>query len=67
MRIYSDVVIYHACASDAGEDRLSTRGPYFTASREEFPSVPCSSADFNDDKCTGGCGNIENYPDIYQL
>ncbi|KAG7336414.1 hypothetical protein KOW79_001107 [Hemibagrus wyckioides] len=64
---YADVVIHHTCASDTGEDRLSSRGSYFTASREEFPSVPYSSADSNDDKCTGGCGNIKNYRGIYQL
>lgn len=47
--------------------RPSTRGSYFTASREEFPSVPHSAADFNHDKCSGGSGNIENYRDIYQV
>ncbi|XP_017325424.1 alpha-amylase [Ictalurus punctatus] len=67
VKICADVVIHHTCASDTVEDRLSTRGSYFTATREEFPSVPFPSADFNDDECTSGGGNIENYRDIYQL
>uniref|UniRef100_W5LIW0 Alpha-amylase n=1 Tax=Astyanax mexicanus TaxID=7994 RepID=W5LIW0_ASTMX len=67
VKIYADVVINHMCAADAGEGGRSTRGSYFNASREEFPSVPYSAADFNDDKCTSGSGNIENYQDIYQV
>ncbi|GAA6085985.1 alpha-amylase 1-like [Tachysurus ichikawai] len=66
VKTYADVVIHHTCASNAEEDRLSSRGSYFTASREEFPSVPYSSTDFNDDKCTGGSRNIKNYQGIYQ-
>ncbi|KAI4896274.1 hypothetical protein NFI96_003665 [Prochilodus magdalenae] len=67
VKIYADVVINHMCMVDAGEGRRSTCGSYFNASREEFPSVPYSAADFNDDKCTSGSGNIENYQDIYQV
>uniref|UniRef100_A0A8B9H6H5 Alpha-amylase n=1 Tax=Astyanax mexicanus TaxID=7994 RepID=A0A8B9H6H5_ASTMX len=67
VKIYADVVINHMCAADAGEGGRSTRGSYFNASREEFPSVPYSAADSNDDKCTSGSGNIENYQDIYQV
>ncbi|XP_017576699.2 alpha-amylase-like isoform X1 [Pygocentrus nattereri] len=67
VKIYADVVINHMCMADAGEGSRSTCGSYFNASREEFPSVPYSAADFNDDKCTSGSGNIENYQDIYQV
>ncbi|XP_030623337.1 pancreatic alpha-amylase-like [Chanos chanos] len=67
VKIYADVVINHMCSSGGGEGRHSTCGSYFNASREEFPSVPYSAVDFNDDKCTTSSGNIENYQDIYQV
>ncbi|XP_026057207.1 pancreatic alpha-amylase-like [Carassius auratus] len=66
VKIYTDVVINHTCASGVGERRHSTCGSYFNATREEFPSVRYSATDFNDDKCTNRRGNIENYQDIYQ-
>ncbi|KAK2870240.1 hypothetical protein Q8A67_024632 [Cirrhinus molitorella] len=66
VKIYTDVVINHTCASGGGERRHSTCGSYFNATREEFPSVRYSATDFNDDKCTSRGGNIENYRDIYQ-
>lgn len=67
VKICADAVINHTHAPGGGERRRSTRGSYFNATREEFPSVRYSAADFNDDKCTSHSGNIENYQDIYQV
>ncbi|XP_035271285.1 alpha-amylase 1-like isoform X2 [Anguilla anguilla] len=67
VNIYVDAVINHMCSSEGGEGRHSTCGSYFNASKEEFPSVPFSAQDFNDQKCRTRSGNIENYQDIYQV
>lgn len=46
----------------------STCSSYVNASvREEFPSVPHSARQLNDDKCAPRSGNIESYQDIYQV
>ncbi|MBW3919203.1 glycosidase, partial [Neisseria meningitidis] len=34
---------------------------------KDFPSVPYSGWDFNDNKCKTASGEIENYGDAYQV
>ncbi|KAJ8409556.1 hypothetical protein AAFF_G00229570 [Aldrovandia affinis] len=67
VNIYVDAVINHMCGTSGGEGTHSSCGTYFNANKRDFPSVPYSSLDFNDDKCKTGSGNIENYNDIYQV
>uniref|UniRef100_A0A8C6UH07 alpha-amylase n=1 Tax=Neogobius melanostomus TaxID=47308 RepID=A0A8C6UH07_9GOBI len=52
VNVYVDVVINHMCGAGGGED---------------FPSVPYSGWDFNDNKCKTASGDIENYGDPYQV
>ena len=62
-----DVVINHMCGSGGGEGTHSSCGSWFSASKRDFPSVPFSKADFNDNKCRTGSGEIENYGDVNQV
>ncbi|XP_047223549.1 alpha-amylase [Girardinichthys multiradiatus] len=67
VNIYVDAVINHMCGSGGGEGTHSSCGSWFSASKEDFPTVPYSSLDFNDNKCKTGSGEIENYSDPYQV
>uniref|UniRef100_A0A3Q4HJI5 Alpha-amylase n=1 Tax=Neolamprologus brichardi TaxID=32507 RepID=A0A3Q4HJI5_NEOBR len=67
VNIYVDAVINHMCGSGGGAGTHSSCGSWFDAGKEDFPSVPYSSLDFNDNKCKTGSGEIENYGDIYQV
>uniref|UniRef100_I3KQC8 alpha-amylase n=1 Tax=Oreochromis niloticus TaxID=8128 RepID=I3KQC8_ORENI len=64
---YVDAVINHMCGSGGGTGTHSSCGSWFNAGNRDFPSVPYSSWDFNDNKCKTGSGEIENYGDIYQV
>ncbi|NWS98905.1 AMY1 amylase, partial [Mionectes macconnelli] len=65
--IYVDAVINHMCGANAGAGNHATCGNYFNAKTEDFPAVPYSGSDFNDDKCKSKSGDIENYHDISQV
>ncbi|XP_063317627.1 alpha-amylase [Pelmatolapia mariae] len=67
VNIYVDAVINHMCGSGGGAGTHSSCGSWFDAGKEDFPSVPFSYLDFNDNKCKTGSGEIENYGDIYQV
>lgn len=67
VNIYVDAVINHMCGSGGGEGTHSSCGSWFSANKEDFPSVPYSYMDFNDNKCKTGSGEIENYSDPYQV
>ncbi|KAJ8274425.1 hypothetical protein COCON_G00090500 [Conger conger] len=67
VNIYVDVVINHMCGASGGEGKHSSCGTYFNAHKPDFPSVPYSSWDFNNDKCKTSSGNIESYHDIFQV
>lgn len=62
-----DVVVNHMCGAGGGEGTHSSCGSWFSANRQDFPTVPYSSLDFNDGKCYTGSGNIENYGDANQV
>ena len=55
------------CGASAGEGTHSSCGSWFDASKKDFPSVPFSNWDFNDNKCKTDSGEIENYGDAYQV
>ncbi|CAI5776631.1 pancreatic alpha-amylase-like isoform X4 [Podarcis lilfordi] len=65
--IYVDVVINHMCGSGAGSGNRGTCGSYFNAGTRDFPAVPYSSFDFNDEICKTPSGDIENYSDPVQV
>nr|XP_021410410.1 pancreatic alpha-amylase [Lonchura striata domestica] len=67
VHIYVDAVINHMCGANAGAGDHATCGSYFNSKTEDFPAVPYSSWDFNDQKCKSRSGNIENYHDISQV
>lgn len=67
VNIYVDAVINHMCGAGGGEGTHSSCGSWFSANKQDFPSVPYSSWDFNDNKCSTGSGNIENYGDPNQV
>lgn len=62
-----DAVINHMCASGLGSENNATCGSYFNAKTRDFPAVPYSGWDFNDDKCKTGSGGIDNYGDLEQV
>ena len=62
-----DAVINHMCGASAGEGTHSSCGSWFDAGKKDFPSVPFSNWDFNDNKCKTDSGEIENYGDAYQV
>ncbi|XP_072276126.1 pancreatic alpha-amylase-like [Pyxicephalus adspersus] len=64
--IYVDAVINHMCGAGIGKGKSSTCGSSYDTSTREFPAVPYSSADFNDNKCKTKSGGIENYNDANQ-
>ncbi|XP_046884379.1 pancreatic alpha-amylase isoform X1 [Hypomesus transpacificus] len=65
--IYVDAIINHMCGAGGGQGTHSSCGTYFNAGKKDFPSVPYSHQDFNDNKCKTGSGEIENYGDPYQV
>uniref|UniRef100_G3PX08 alpha-amylase n=1 Tax=Gasterosteus aculeatus aculeatus TaxID=481459 RepID=G3PX08_GASAC len=67
VNIYSDIVINHMCGAGGGEGTHSSCGSWFSATREDFPSVPYSQLDFNDYKCKTSNGEIQNYGDANQV
>ncbi|KAJ0012024.1 hypothetical protein NQD34_012999 [Periophthalmus magnuspinnatus] len=67
VNIYVDAVINHMCGSAGGEGTHSSCGSWFSAPHEDFPSVPYSSWDFNDNKCHTSNGEIQNYGDANQV
>ncbi|XP_026085364.1 pancreatic alpha-amylase-like isoform X4 [Carassius auratus] len=67
VNIYVDAVINHMCGASGGEGTHSSCGTYFNANKKDFPSVPYSSWDFNDDKCKTTNEEIENYNEIFQV
>ncbi|KAM9719598.1 alpha-amylase-like [Menidia menidia] len=67
VNIYVDAVINHMCGAGGGEGNHSSCGSWFNAGKENFPSVPYSSWDFNDKKCLTGSGGIENYSEKHQV
>ncbi|KYO23551.1 pancreatic alpha-amylase-like [Alligator mississippiensis] len=67
VHIYVDAVINHMCASGLGSENNATCGSYFNAKTRDFPAVPYSGWDFNDDKCKTGSGGIDNYGDLEQV
>lgn len=62
-----DAVINHMCGAGGGEGTHNSCGNWFSANRKEFPTIPYTSWDFNDNKCRTGSGNIENYGDPNQV
>ncbi|XP_068605416.1 alpha-amylase-like [Brachionichthys hirsutus] len=67
VNIYADAVINHMCIAGSGEGNHSSCGSWFNAGTSEFPSVPFSSLDFNDNKCSTANGDIESYCDARQV
>lgn len=67
VNVYVDAVINHMCSSGGGQGTHSSCGSWFNAGNKDFPSVPYSGWDFNDNKCHTGSGDIESYTDIYQV
>ncbi|XP_025755756.1 pancreatic alpha-amylase [Oreochromis niloticus] len=67
VNIYVDTLINHMCKTFSGTGTHSSCGSWFDAGNRDFPSVPYSSWDFNDQKCKTSSGNIENYSDKYQV
>lgn len=67
VNIYVDAVINHMCGAGGGEGNHSSCGSWFSANNQNFPSVPYSRWDFNNNKCSTGSGNIENYGDPNQV
>ncbi|KAL8178241.1 UNVERIFIED_CONTAM: hypothetical protein K2H54_038248 [Gekko kuhli] len=55
------------CSSGAGSGYHGTCGSYFNAEIRDFPAVPYSSFDFNDQICKTPSGDIENYSDPVQV
>uniref|UniRef100_A0A3B4DIZ1 Alpha-amylase n=1 Tax=Pygocentrus nattereri TaxID=42514 RepID=A0A3B4DIZ1_PYGNA len=66
VNVYVDAVINHMCRAIAGEGKYTSCGSYFNANKRDFPSVPYTAWDFNDDKCYTSSGIIEDFDDIYQ-
>ncbi|XP_076811464.1 alpha-amylase A-like [Clavelina lepadiformis] len=64
VRIFADVVINHMCRGGTG---VGTGGNNFDTNIQDFPGVPYSALDFNDNKCPTASGNIENYGNINQV
>ncbi|XP_028613084.1 pancreatic alpha-amylase-like isoform X2 [Grammomys surdaster] len=62
VRIYVDAIINHMCSSAGGAGTSSTCGSYYNAPNREFPAVPYSAWDFNDNKCDG---EVNNYQDAH--
>ncbi|XP_077978297.1 alpha-amylase 1-like [Glandiceps talaboti] len=64
VNIYTDIVINHMCGT--GVSGYGTAGNWYdtTFDRREFPAVPYSEWDFNDDICNR---NIENYGDPWEV
>jgi hypothetical protein len=52
------------CGSGNPAGTSSTCGSYLNPNNREFPAVPYSAWDFNDNKCNG---EISNYNDAYQV
>lgn len=52
------------CGSGNPAGTSSTCGSYLNPNNREFPAVPYSAWDFNDNKCNG---EIDNYNDAYQV
>ena len=52
------------CGAGGGAGTSSTCGSYYDANKRDFPEVPYSAWDFNDQKCDG---EIYNYNDAYQV
>ncbi|XP_051804058.1 alpha-amylase-like [Acanthochromis polyacanthus] len=50
-----------------GEGTHSACGSWFSTGKEDFPSVPYSYLDFNDNKCHTSNSEIQNYNDKYQV
>ncbi|OCT82943.1 pancreatic alpha-amylase [Xenopus laevis] len=67
VHIYVDAVINHMTGYGAGSGNSSTCGSYFNSGARDFPAVPYSFLDFNDNKCKSHNGNIENYNDPYEV
>lgn len=59
-----DAVINHMCGAGNPAGTSSTCGSYLNPNNREFPAVPYSAWDFNDNKCNG---EIDNYNDAYQV
>ncbi|EHB09943.1 Pancreatic alpha-amylase [Heterocephalus glaber] len=64
VRIYVDAVINHMCGSGNPAGTSSTCGSYYNPNNRDFPAVPYSGLDFNDNKCNG---EISNYNDASQV
>lgn len=62
-----DAIINHMCGNGMGAGTHSSCGSYFNTGSRDFPAVPYSRLDFNDNKCKTGSGEIENYGDAYQV
>uniref|UniRef100_A0ABM5G910 Alpha-amylase n=1 Tax=Pogona vitticeps TaxID=103695 RepID=A0ABM5G910_9SAUR len=67
VHIYVDAVINHMCSSGAGSGYDGICGSFFDAAVRDFPAVPYSSCDFNDQICKTVSGDIENYSDPIQV
>ncbi|XP_018413796.1 PREDICTED: pancreatic alpha-amylase-like [Nanorana parkeri] len=67
VHIYADAVINHMCKAGVGKGNLSTCGSSYDTIKREFPAVPYSSTDFNNNKCKTESGGIENYGDANQV
>jgi len=65
VKIYADVVINHMCG--VGGTGTGTAGSAFDANTYDFPSVPYTSADFNDANCQTSSGMIEDYGQAEQV
>ncbi|XP_021052623.1 pancreatic alpha-amylase-like [Mus pahari] len=64
VRIYVDAVINHMCGSGGGAGTSSTCGSYYNANNREFPAVPYSAWDFNDNKCNKEIHNYQNAEEV---
>ena len=56
--------IIHMCGAGNPAGSSCTCGSYLNPNNREFPAVPYSAWDFNDNKCNG---EIDNYNDAYQV
>ena len=68
VRIYVDALLNHMAGVDASRD-VGIAGTPFNAETLDFPGVPYSANDFNQQgkECHTSSGNIENYGDADQV
>jgi len=65
VRTFVDVIPNHMCGG--GGSGTGSGGTFFDAGSLDFPGVPYSRNDMNDNNCYTSSGNIENYGDANQV